>query len=749
MTKRLFAYLGLSMLVVLTVVYYLGLTGVILSFGAAAAMAVCAFFVGRFRRNRSELVFMAIVVVVSVGLFDAYSYCFFSAAKPFDSTTAEVKAVVNDIPFERKGLYFYELGSSEIDGKDRSLNIILRSERKLYLDYGDIISCKLDLKQTDNDYNIAKKISLNANLQGEPSEIKRLGRDNGIRFFPIFIREKLTDAVYSLMPEEEASLCCAVILGEKYLLSDDLYSSFSETGLTYLIVVSGMHMSIVVGTFLFLLRFFDNRMRFVIVRFVVSVLVVLLYMAVTGYYPSVIRSGVSVIMIMMGFCFRRRTDSFNNLGMAAFLICVFNPLCVGNIGVLMSFGTVAGIVYLTPRIMKPFYEWYRAIRKELRDELKRHRRTAPDYKRIKAKINFKLFLTKLLYRLYQYAVISVSAFLSVTPITLLFFGSMTPFVALSSVLVAPVVFLLLVFGLISSVLFYVPFLSVVASVLAFVSQMLARCVLLVLKLFASIPGSRVYINPDFSAVWLLIFFSLIGLVMFFKKKKRKLIITVAFCAVLLVVETAGHIIYEKNTVSLRVLNSGDGILAVFRGSDKSSVLSCGGSYSRRGELLKELDYTVGRLDHVVVSSNRPFSAMLKDNLINEFDVDDILLYYRSRKNGELYFKCPEKCRVYLDNTRLVLPLCEGVSDTLICSEGLTWQYISSDGVSALIAPEADDIEGLPTEFRNPDYLITGVDGDYLNHINCKTIIWASTKSPPKTDAEVKLTSNGTISIDLQ
>ena len=99
-----------------------------------------------------------------------------------------------------------------------------------------------------------------------------------------------------LLPEDEAALCKAVFVGDKYAMDPADRDNFRYAGASYFIVISGMHFAVLS---MLLFRLFKKiRNRWITLALVLGFIVV--YAFVTGFQPSVLRSGIMVIFTVIG-----------------------------------------------------------------------------------------------------------------------------------------------------------------------------------------------------------------------------------------------------------------------------------------------------------------------------------------------------------------------------------------------------------------------------------------------------------------
>lgn len=260
--KRLFAYMGLSVLVTLAIVFYMPLAGV----AAAGLVAVIIFGVALFDKRcepyRSTLIAVSLTIVLSSVFSCGYTELYYKPlSQKYINQVVFVKAQIMEEPSENKGIYFYEVETLEINGKEEKMKMILRCNEELLCERKDIITCSVEL--TECSYSYYK--SLNVLYMAQPEEFyldyEVTQTEKDISYLPIYLRGKLLHSVKTLIPGSEGDLCNAIALGDRNGLGEDLEEKFEETGLSHIIVVSGMHLSVLVFMILFFVRWFAQNKR--------------------------------------------------------------------------------------------------------------------------------------------------------------------------------------------------------------------------------------------------------------------------------------------------------------------------------------------------------------------------------------------------------------------------------------------------------------------------------------------------------
>ncbi|MFR3921574.1 MAG: ComEC/Rec2 family competence protein [Dysosmobacter welbionis] len=78
--------------------------------------------------------------------------------------------------------------------------------------------------------------------------------------------------------------------------------------------------------------------------------VLMFYTLLTGASPSVVRACIMVVFVLAAPLFQRDSDPPTTLSAALFLILLANPFAAASISLQLSFGAMAGLLWLTPKL---------------------------------------------------------------------------------------------------------------------------------------------------------------------------------------------------------------------------------------------------------------------------------------------------------------------------------------------------------------------------------------------------------------
>jgi|GEM_PF-627476 len=153
------------------------------------------------------------------------------------------------------------------------------------------------------------------------------------------LRLKLHETLEILYPPEKAGLLAAMLLGDKELLVEDIKELYQQNGISHILAISGLHISLLcMGFFRFLRHFLPIRAATFL-----AVVFLAFYVLFTGAGTSSLRAGIMCIVLLAGKLLHRDYDLLSSLSFAAILVSLLRPQDVVSAGFLLSFGAVIGI----------------------------------------------------------------------------------------------------------------------------------------------------------------------------------------------------------------------------------------------------------------------------------------------------------------------------------------------------------------------------------------------------------------------
>lgn len=187
------------------------------------------------------------------------------------------------------------------------------------------------------------------------------------------LREKIRCVYERCLPQKEAGIVSAMILGDKSLLDIGIRDLYQENGIGHLLAISGLHVTILGMAFWGLLRMMGIPIVFSVP---VSICVLLAYGELTGFSISTSRAVLMMILLLASRLAGRTYDRRSALAFSALVILLQNPFALFSCSFLLSFGTVAGMEILLPAANALVYggEAYQREQKRRRRQWERESR---------------------------------------------------------------------------------------------------------------------------------------------------------------------------------------------------------------------------------------------------------------------------------------------------------------------------------------------------------------------------------------
>lgn len=167
------------------------------------------------------------------------------------------------------------------------------------------------------------------------------------------LREKLASFLDATLTESGSAMMKALLLADRSGIPKSVREGFDTLGISHLLAVSGLHLAIVIGLFMTLLGKLPVRRG---VRDFLLTAVILLYLVITAFTPSMLRAGGMLMLVYLSHLVRRQRDSVSTLMTAMVLITLIAPRSIVDLGLLFSFASTFGIVTLASPILRRISE---------------------------------------------------------------------------------------------------------------------------------------------------------------------------------------------------------------------------------------------------------------------------------------------------------------------------------------------------------------------------------------------------------
>lgn len=157
-------------------------------------------------------------------------------------------------------------------------------------------------------------------------------------------------------PEGENSVAAALLLGYRNDLSDELNNAYINTGSIHILAVSGLHVGLVSGILMLFLNFFKkNNLTVRLIKLTVILGFIWFFVLLTGAGASVVRAAVMFSFIHTGQLLLRRKYIYNTIAASVFVILIWCPQMLFDVGFHLSLSAVLGIIALQPFLLQLYH----------------------------------------------------------------------------------------------------------------------------------------------------------------------------------------------------------------------------------------------------------------------------------------------------------------------------------------------------------------------------------------------------------
>ena len=243
------------------------------------------------------------------------------------------------------------------------------------------------------------------------------------------------------------SVAQGITIGDKNVIPKNINQYFIDAGISHILSISGLHISMVLYILFLGLSFFpiDFYKRILIS----TVITVTIYPAITLFSVSIIRASIMAFCLLISYVFDKNRNSVNSLFLAALIILIIEPNSIREISFQFSFLATLGII-----LYYPIFDFY-------------------VLNKITKNIN-NYFIKNLIKKLTAFLFINLIALISILPLSVHHFSILNLTSIISNIFAVPLAFIILASSTITIIAFQIfsPLSIYPASTVEFFTNML-------------------------------------------------------------------------------------------------------------------------------------------------------------------------------------------------------------------------------------------------------------------------------------
>lgn len=405
-----------------------------------------------------------------------------------DGQEIMVQAIVISDAKEEEYNYVYKIKILCINNNNKYKNtyLYLKTSKKSTekLKYGDKIKAKGSFLEASSQRNYGgfsykeylKSLKVYGTIKANQLKVLSTNRLNNIFGLANQVSSMVKQKIDSSMEESQASIIKGIVLGDSSDMDQEIQENFRISSISHILAVSGMHVSyLVIGiNILFRNKLGKRKIRFITILFLIF------YMFITGFSPSVVRASIMSILVMGAGILYRKNDIWTSLAISLFLILIYNPFLIENIGLQFSYIGTIGIMVLHKNV----FRFFKNIRIKNR--------------KWKYKFNRKVII--FISKIKEILAVTLSAQLAIFPIMIYHFNLLGIYFFISNLLVSVIIGPIIIFSTIFIVFSFIfnPISKVIYIILKLLIQML-----IIISNLSKLPFSKLYLpTPQIETILL-------------------------------------------------------------------------------------------------------------------------------------------------------------------------------------------------------------------------------------------------------
>ena len=311
---------------------------------------------------------LAFLVMISVGVLTTIFHNQENFSNHYTQVISTEKDSLKTITFRirevlKPGNYYdkYVIDVLEVDDKITSGKTLLNIQKDTLqhpLKVDDIYVSKTDFKNLIHPLNphqfdykdyLKKKyiyhqlfITNESLLTIESNTITLFGIADNIRKY---INKKLEP--YHFKPDELA-IINALLLGQRQDISEEVYTSYTNAGAIHILAVSGLHVGIILLILSLIFKPLEHFKHGKLIKTILLVSLLWSFALIAGLSASVTRAVTMFSIVAIALNLKRPTNIYNTLAISMFVILLFKPLFLFDVGFQLSYLAVFAIVAIDP-----------------------------------------------------------------------------------------------------------------------------------------------------------------------------------------------------------------------------------------------------------------------------------------------------------------------------------------------------------------------------------------------------------------
>lgn len=294
-------------------------------------------------------IFLVLSFVIGLGISIYPLYKTMAVPDYYNETT--INGTVSDYVLNKEKYVCFILSDCDVDGVRLDYDVLVYTSPFAKVNLGDKISATTNLdsnlySNSSGFANLIKGIGYTTYIDLYDFEVN--GNDASIKDK---IKENTFDILSSRLSDDNADIMYSIIFGESNIIDGEIREQFSYAGISHMLAVSGLHVSVLFS----LIYFFSRKLKINPKFSLIFMLGILLgYSYLCSFSPSVLRASIMTLLLMLCEIYKIEYDGISGLSIAGIIVLITRPLQFFSVSFRLSFLCVFAIITLAPHLSKLF-----------------------------------------------------------------------------------------------------------------------------------------------------------------------------------------------------------------------------------------------------------------------------------------------------------------------------------------------------------------------------------------------------------
>ncbi len=187
------------------------------------------------------------------------------------------------------------------------------------------------------------------NVKSQKMNVELTRKEKSLQWINDY-REKIISIHSNYLASPNLEILGGIVFGDDAVSPpENIKQSFINSGLLHILAASGMNVAFIFSFFFFFLKLLRVNYK---ANISIGIVMILIYSLMTGLGASVIRATFMLVFVLIGKLIDRDAHSISLLAFVAFLMLLYNPMYINDVGFQLSFIVTFGLLVMTPHLMK-------------------------------------------------------------------------------------------------------------------------------------------------------------------------------------------------------------------------------------------------------------------------------------------------------------------------------------------------------------------------------------------------------------